>query len=332
MAAEYEVKEIGYIGSIWGGTFGQPKIVGRTIQVINVPNTIENGGWAPSAVYFTNKDDIDLTVFNQQMPVFPDGRKVYGIGKPNNRELNEISRISKVSTDYLSSLNVVYFRNPRGSDDLIPIQDENNWGSFEIISDTSAVYILSNDVKYLTKYVFLVSEEDLNLLKQYFLTIQSQETIFDPPVVADPTTFLLERKAPAPVSPQNNIDFTKINYGGLNPKFFNDRIIETIKTVEFKKQDYYNDIHEDMKDAVADAEAAEQFIIMITNAPEQFYISPREGDDEYERLSQAIADAIKTIETRYVGGGETGGEFPVITDDVTYVSDDGSITLDGGIL
>lgn len=330
MAAEYEVNEIGYIGSIWGGTFGQPKIVGRTIQVVNVPNTIESGGWTPSAVYFTNKDDIDLNVFNNQLPLFPDGKRMYGIKKLRTRELQEIVNASKVSIDYLSGLNVVYYSNPRGNDDLIPIQDENSWGSFDTTSDVTATYMFSNDAKYLTRYVFLVSEEDLNLLKTYFSSVQSQETIFDPPVVANPMDYLSSQKTPPPIIPQTTIDFSVINFNGLNPSTFNEKIVDVITNVPFEKMDYYNDVHEDMKDLVAEKNAAEEFIKLLTNSPEQFYISELEGDAEYNRLSDMISSSIAELKKRYVGGGLTGGEFPVFNEEVT-VSDDGSVIIDGGM-
>jgi hypothetical protein len=329
MAAEYEVNEIGYIGSIWGGTFGIPKIVGRTIQVANVPNTIESGGYVPSAVYFTNKDDIDLNVFNNQLPLFPDGKRMYGIKKLKIRELQEIVNASKVSIDYLSGLNVVCYLNSRGNSDLIPIQSTDSWGSFNTTSNTTATYIFSNDAKYLTKYVFLVSEEDLNLLKTYFLTIQSQETIFDPSVVANPTDYLLSLKAPPPIVPQNKIDFRVINFNGSNPTTFNDKIINVIANVPFEKMPYYNDVHEDMQDSVAEENASDQFIVLLKNSSELFYISNSEGDDEYNRLSSMISSSIDKLEKKYVGGNLTGGITPV-NESVT-VSDDGSVIIGGGL-
>lgn len=330
MAAEYEVNEIGYIGSIWGGVFGQPKIVGRTIQVANIPNTIESGGWAPSAVYFTNKDDIDINAFNRQLPSFPDGKKMYGIRRLNSQELQEIFNQSKVSTDYLSGLNVIYFSNSRGQNDLIPIQDENSWGSFNTLSDTSAAYIFSTDAKYLTKYVFLVSEEDLNLLKSYFQTVQSQESIFDSPVVANPSQYISSRKIPPPSLPETNIDFTNVDFQGVNPSLFNEKIIEVVSRVPFEKKDYYNDVHEDMKAIVAEKNASEEFIKLLKNSPDQFYISPIEGDSEYDRLTEMITMAINDLEKKYVGGGLTGGEFPTNQNEV-MISDDGGVIIDGGI-
>lgn len=41
MAAEYEIKNIGYIGSLWQENFQPPINVGKTIEVANVPKTIE---------------------------------------------------------------------------------------------------------------------------------------------------------------------------------------------------------------------------------------------------------------------------------------------------
>jgi len=331
MAAEYEVNEIGYIGSIWGGTFGQPKIVGRTIQVINVPNTIQGtfGSVNETSIYFANKDELDLSVFNKQLPTFPDGRKTYSIKKLRYNELQDISNKTKVSSDYLDTLTVFSFRNARGGDDLIPIQDENNWGSFQQISDTEARYLFSTDVKYLTKYVFLVSGEDLDLLKSYFLSVQSQETIFDPPVVANPTSYIAERKPQPPIPTPTTIDFSKFfKRPFINIKDTNETIVRVLKDEEFEKSPYENDIHEDMKEAVAEEKASEEFIKLIGFSPDQFHVTITEGDEEYNRLISMIDAAILDIDARTVGGGLTGGDFPN-PDTVTVLDDGGVIVGDG---
>ena len=94
--------------------------------------------------------------------------------------------------------------------------------------------------------------------------------------------------------------------------------------------DYYKDIQEDMQDPVAEKNAAEEFIKLLTNSPEQFYISELEGDAEYNRLSDMISSSIAELKKKYVGGGLTGGEFPVVNNEVT-VSDDGSVIIGGGL-
>lgn len=335
MAAEYEVNEIGYIGSIWGGNFSQPKIVGRTIQVINVPNAIEGtfGGANEVSVFFTNKDDIDINSFNKQFPDSPSGKKSYDIKRLKFSQIEEISKKTKVSSDYLSGLTVLYLKNPRQFDDLLPIQDQNGWGSFEILSNTDARYLFSADTQYITKYVFLVSEQDLNLLKEYFLTVKSQETIFDPVVIANPTTYISDRKAPPPIVNPSVINFGKTNVTLVGGSTTNDEIIEIVKTVPFEKPPFYNDIQEDMRMMVAEEQATEEFFRLLQSSPEQFYISPSEGDAEYERLSQLIRQSLLEISKRYVDGWETGGETPPppIQDEV-IVSDDGSfLIIDGAV-
>jgi hypothetical protein len=337
MAAEYEVNEIGYIGSIWGGTFGQPKIVGRTIQVINIPNTVQgtfggvlSGGATETAVYFANKDDLDLNVFNRQLPTFPDGRKTYNTKRLRFNELQDISNKTKVSTDYLDTLTVLFLRNTRGGDDLIPIQDENNWGSFEQVSNTEARYLFSNDVKYLTRYVFLVSGSDLDLLKSYFLSVESQETIFDPPVIANPTSYIAERKPQPPIPTPTTIDFGKFFQRPVTDiKGTNDVIIRVLTDNEFEKPSYINDIHEDMRDAVAEEKASEEFIKLIEQSPDQFHITITEGDVEYNRLIDMIDNALLDLDKRTVGGGLTGGEFP--NPDTVTVLEDGSVIVGGGL-
>lgn len=357
MAAEYDVREIGYIGSIWLGETTPPKIVGRTVQIVNIPNTIEQGGWDPNgppsgqvppvAVYFANKDDIDLNAFNRQLPSYPGGKQNYNIKRLTQSQINQIANTTKVSANYLSGLTVVYLQDPRrenitGEDSLIPIQDANNWGSFRVETDDNGnkfgiYYLGSSDIQYLTKYVFLVSMEELDLLKKYFTGIQSQETIFDPPVNADPTEFISLYKPQrttlpdGPPPPPRVVDFGGFKPPVGNPKIFNERIIEILKELPFPKKPFFNDIHEDVRDSIADNDAGEEFIKLITNSPEQFYISGEEGDAEYNRLTDAIKSAIEVLEKRYVGGGLTGGEMPVSTDTVVTIADDGGIIL-GDIL
>lgn len=339
MAAEYDVREIGYIGSIWLGETTPPKIVGRTIQVVNIPNTIEQGGWDPDgppsgqtppvAVYFTNKDDIDLNTFNKQLPSFFDGNKnSYNIKRLSQREINQIATTTKVAADYLSGLTVVYYQNTRGEDTLIPIQNANDWGSFRVEKDdngnTVATYYLgSSDIQYVTKYVFLVSFEELDLLKSYFQTVQSQETIFDPPVNANPLEYINQRKPQRATGVPPIIDFSGFKPPIGDPRPFNERIIEILKRVPFPKPSYYNDIHEDVLPMVAETDAATEFVKLISNSPEQFYISQAEGDEEYKRLSESIKNAIKSLHETYMGGPDT----PIPIENRITIAEDGGIIL-----
>ena len=330
MAAEYEVNEIGYIGSIWNGITTPSTVVGKTIQVTNVPNTIEAGGWAPFAAYFTNKDDIDLNAFNRQLPFFIDvGKWSYNTRRLNKAELDEIYNATKISTDYLSKLDVVYYLSPRGDETLIPIQDQNSWGSFKDADTPNPTYYFSSDVLYLTKYVFLVKKEELDLLKSYFLTIQSQETIFDPPVLADPTAYLAERMPVPPPPPPKVIDFKDFKPPVNNPRIVNDIILEALRTFPFPKKPYHNDIHEDAHEIVAIVDASEEFSKLIQSSPEQFYISLEEGDAEYNRLTEAIQNSIKELQKNMLGSDNSQSNLDTTT---TPVNTEVIISSDGGVI
>ena len=57
MAAEYEIKEVGFIGSLWQGEFNSSLNIGKTAEITNVLNTIED------SLYFYQQKKI-LTLKN----------------------------------------------------------------------------------------------------------------------------------------------------------------------------------------------------------------------------------------------------------------------------
>jgi|LakMenEpi03Aug12_release.lakeMendotaPanAssembly.Ray.scaffolds.fasta_scaffold11485_8 hypothetical protein len=170
MAAEYEIKEIGFIGSLWQGEFNSPLNVGKTIEVINVPNTVESG--RHQSIFLSTNENVDIQKLNSQLP---DIQNYYEMGKLNEKTLDELSLYTKIDKSFLSSLDVLYrytrrnpFKDPNASS--LPIQE--NW-SFDT-SDSNKVIYIYNQPQFIVfvNYVFLVSEEYQNTLSRYFLELQ----------------------------------------------------------------------------------------------------------------------------------------------------------------
>ena len=102
MAAEYEIKEIGFIGSLWQGEFNSPLNVGKTIEVINVPNTVESG--RHQSIFLSTNENVDIQKLNSQLP---DIQNYYEMGKLNEKTLDELSLYTKIDKSFLSSLDVL---------------------------------------------------------------------------------------------------------------------------------------------------------------------------------------------------------------------------------
>lgn len=194
MAAEYEIREIGFIGSVWQGDFGTPINVGKTFQVLNVPNTIELGGVDPRnlgkyrvSVHFTEQDQIDIRVLNKQLPSSDD---YFEIGKLPSNVIDEINIQSKISKEFLQKQDVLFLYSRRREKQpifsSIPVQE--NW-SFDTSNSNNVKYIYNDpsSVFYLN-FTFLAPAKDIQSYIEYFLRIEQNQSIFDLPIVASPPT------------------------------------------------------------------------------------------------------------------------------------------------
>jgi hypothetical protein len=184
MAVEYEIKEVGFIGSLWQGEFNSPINVGKTIEVTNVPNTIESG--RRQSIFISTNEDLDVKKFNDQLP---DLRYYYELGKLTGQPLEDLSRYTKIDKTFLSSLEVLYRfdrRAPNKTPDasLLPIQE--NW-SFDTSDMNKPVYIYNSPNFILfTNYVFLTSEKYKNELVSYFSELQQENFIVATPPTPQP--------------------------------------------------------------------------------------------------------------------------------------------------
>ena len=192
MAAEYEIREIGFIGSAWQGDFGTPINVGKTFQVLNVPNTIELGGVDPKnlgkyrvSIHFTEQDQLDIRVLNKQLPSTDD---YFEIGKLPSNVIEELYVQCKISKEFLQKQDVLFLYNKRREKQpifsSIPVQE--NW-SFDTTELNNVKYIYNdpNSIFYVN-FTFLTSAKDIQSYIDYFLRIEQVQSIFDSPIIASP--------------------------------------------------------------------------------------------------------------------------------------------------
>ena len=230
MAAEYEIKEVGFIGSLWRGGFDSPLNVGKTVEVTNVPNTIETS--RRQSVFFTTKENIDLLRLNQQLP---DTEFRYELGRLPQNELDDISIYTKIDKQFLQDQTILFrynskalLRNSNASS--LPIQE--NW-SFDT-SDPNNVKYIYNDLSTIlfAKYVILVDSIYQTQLVNYFAGLQQESfRIAQPPPVApivDQTIESVQSTQMMPPPPQ-------FNRGTFEPEISEEQI-ERLAIQRFQSQ------------------------------------------------------------------------------------------------
>ena len=198
MAAEYEIKEVGFIGSLWRGGYDSPLNVGKTVEIANVPNTIETS--RRQSIFLTSKENLDLDRLNAQLP---DSEFHYEIGKLPANELDEISIYTKIDKTFLQTQNVLFRYNRKAltagiNASSLPLQE--NW-SFDT-SDPNNVKYIYNDLRSIqfVRYVILVDDIYREQLVNYFISLdQAGFVLVQPPALA-PTveTFPVATMLPPP--------------------------------------------------------------------------------------------------------------------------------------
>lgn len=190
MAAEYEIKEVGFIGSLWRGQFSTPLDIGKTFEIANVPNTVNTG--RNQSIFLTAKEDLDISILNKQVP---DGF-VYEIGKLSPDTVQDLFVNTKIDKRFLEEQTVLFRFDSRAilknvERSKLPIQA--NW-SFDSSDPQNAKYIY-NSLSSITfaNYVFLIDRIYQTQLISYFESLQQESfTIAFPPslqpIVTDPLT------------------------------------------------------------------------------------------------------------------------------------------------
>lgn len=273
MAAEYEIKEVGFIGSLWQGNFEFPLQVGRTIEVANVPNTIEAGGYSKKAIYFASKENLDIDRITNQ---YPDANKYYAIGKLSPSDVNQLEQDTKISSDFLNTLDALFLFDLRGQknsqNSSVPIQE--TWGSFDTSNQNDVKYILSTPESLLyAKYVFPVTTNQLESLKAYFEGIQQTESIFDTPIKANPSSVFMQQRQPVTSVFPKNIYFTTPDT--VTP-LSEEEVIRVLsdQVVHVMEQDIAD------LELTSDIEAAKRFTQIVGGTYNRFFVSGQEDFDK----------------------------------------------------
>jgi hypothetical protein len=205
MAAEYEIKEVGFIGSLWRGGYDSPLNVGKTVEITNVPNTIETS--RRQSIFLTAKEDIDIVRLNQQLP---DSEFYYEFGKLPSTEVDDISIYTKIDKQFLQNQTVLFRYNRRALTQSInasslPIQE--NW-SFDT-SDQNNVKYIYNDLSTVlfVKYVILIDSIYQGQLVNYFSGLQQEGfNIATPPQLAPSDGFQPSILPPPPIFGNGTFD------------------------------------------------------------------------------------------------------------------------------
>ena len=181
MAAEYEIKEVGFIGSLWQGEFNSSLNIGKTAEITNVLNTIESG--RRQSVFFASEENVDIQKMNNQLP---DNNFYFEIGTLSGTPLNDLSTYTKIDKEFLAKQKVLFRYNKRAQilkdsqSSIIPIQE--NW-SFDVsdLSNVKYIYNVPDSILF-ANYVFLVPEQYRNNLISYFQLLQQENfSIANPP-------------------------------------------------------------------------------------------------------------------------------------------------------
>lgn len=209
MANEYEIKDVGYVGSLWQGTYNSPVLVGSTFEVVNVPNTINAGGYKKS-ICFASKVGINIDLLTKQTP---DAGVYYKVGYLSEGEVQNLLTSAKLDPEYSRKQKVLFRFSPRYGESpeasRVPLQD--NW-SFDISNpnDPKYIYGIPESITWVS-YIFLINDEDVDSIKKYFSDISQVETIFEPAIVANPNNAISAEPEMSTVMPPIPTQLSNVN-------------------------------------------------------------------------------------------------------------------------
>lgn len=185
MAAEYEIKEVGFIGSLWQGEFNSSLNIGKTAEITNVLNTIESG--RRQSIFLSTEENIDIEKLNKQLP---DDNFYYEIGSLGGSQLDDLATYTKIDKQFLANKKVLFRYNKRAlqkntSNSIMPIQE--NW-SFDVsdLNDVEYIYNTPESILFVN-YVFLVGEQYRDELISYFSGLEQENFILATPPELQPT-------------------------------------------------------------------------------------------------------------------------------------------------
>lgn len=215
MAAAYEIKEIGFIGSLWQGEYNFPISIGKTVEITHVLNTIETG--RRQSIFFATSEKFDLIKLNKQVDY---SSFYYEYSSIRGALSDSLGFYTKIGVSFIDGLTSPLFRYDRRSPvkspdtSFIPVQE--NW-SFDTSDRYNAKMIYQNNPDPpQIKFVFLVSENYQKELVDFFKTIeQGVGTVFPPiekKLTSIPGSVPVDIKLPGftvpPIPPIPNKPFT----------------------------------------------------------------------------------------------------------------------------
>jgi hypothetical protein len=185
MAAEYEISELGFIGSFWQGNFGTATNVGKTLEVANVPGVIEYGGRERNlanssvAIYFTEMDLATINSDIQRLNSYLPSNLYFELGSLPPNVLDDLATGAKINRQFLSDNNRVLFRFDKNAPgrtytySRIPV--DFNW-SFDTSNPDSPKFLSTAPSTPYISYTFIVDMNVLETYRSYFASIDSSQT------------------------------------------------------------------------------------------------------------------------------------------------------------
>lgn len=184
MANEYEIKSVGFIGSLWQGEFNTPLLVGETLQVTNL-TTLLNGNGFKSSIYFASNENLDIDKLTSQIP---ESNLYFKVGKLNQSEIDDLKTSVYLNPEFSKNTSVLFRYTAKYGEIInasrLPLQF--NW-SFDSSnsSNPKVLYDIPEAITY-ANYVFLVDSTNLQYIRDYFSKIESRVSILDPVIDANP--------------------------------------------------------------------------------------------------------------------------------------------------
>lgn len=160
MASQYEINEVGFIGSIWQGQIAPPLPVGRTIEIhSNSSRTL----------LYTDISGVNIDALNAQLP---DIDFKYEIGYLDDEAIRNLELFVNVTPEYARTLKVLMKFNKsdtekRSLNSRLPLQTTWEFNTSNL-SDVRYKYSEDPDAIRYVDFVFLVTKSDLDNVISFF--------------------------------------------------------------------------------------------------------------------------------------------------------------------
>lgn len=181
MAAAYEIKEIGFIGSLWQGEYNFPINIGKTVEITHVLNTIETS--KRQSIFFATSEKFDLIKLNKQIAY---STFYYEYSSIRGAYSDSLGFYMQVAPSFIEGLVSPLFRYDRRAPVKTPdtsfIPTQENW-SFNTKDPYNAQMIYENNPNApRVNFVFLVPESYQKELVDFFKSVEQGVGTVYPPI------------------------------------------------------------------------------------------------------------------------------------------------------